>query len=115
VSQLDTEYANAGDEADVATRDYLPEEIRRLIMEELSVNPVVAGRAFGLGVSSAYRAVRSGAIPSKRIGAKFAVPTSWIRQELGLDQAPQAKPAPQPAQKKQEVVKSSKKKRRRGR
>jgi hypothetical protein len=68
--------------------DLLPEEVRRLIMTEMSVSPTIAGRAFGLGISSSYRAVRSGEIPSKRLGSKFAVPTSWIRQQLGLEPAP---------------------------
>ena len=120
MSQLDIE-THAEDEDDAGASEYLPEEIRHLILTELSVSPVIAGRAFGLGVSSAYRAVRSGEIPSKRIGAKFAVPTSWLRQELGLNPAPQpqAEPAPQPQialqSKNQQTIKSPKKKQRRRR
>jgi hypothetical protein len=58
VSQLETEYVNADDGGNTEALDYLPEEIRHLILTELSVSPPIAGRAFGLGVSSAYRAVR---------------------------------------------------------
>jgi hypothetical protein len=95
VSQLAVEY---DDDEDVVASRYLPEEILQLIMTELSVSPPIAGRAFGLGVSSSYRAVRSGAIPSYRIGAKFAVPTMWLRKKLGLVE-PASQPAlPQPAQ-----------------
>jgi hypothetical protein len=107
VSQIDIEIPE-----DRSSDTVLPAEIRALIMTELSVSPPIAGRAFGLGTSSAYRAVRSGDIPSTRIGAKFAVPTSWIREQLRLDQAPQPQPQARKPQMALPVARRAVKKRR---
>jgi hypothetical protein len=43
-----------------------------------------AGKAFGLGRNSTYAAVKSGELPSVRIGGKIAVPTAPLRKMLGL-------------------------------
>lgn len=44
-----------------------------------------AGRVLGIGRSSAYAAVRSGEIPSFRIGRRVRVPAVWVRAQLRLD------------------------------
>ena len=58
------------------------------IMHEITTKTTVsvpaAGRAFGLGRNSAYAAVKSGELPSIRIGGKIAVPTAPLRRMLGL-------------------------------
>ena len=60
-------------------------DLKKLLCEQLSVSPDVAGRAFGLGRSAAYGAVRRGEIPAITLGKLKRVPTSWIRERLGLD------------------------------
>jgi excisionase family DNA binding protein len=44
-------------------------------------------RVLGLSRASAYRAVRSGQIPSIAIGRRVLVPTAALRKMLGLDDA----------------------------
>jgi hypothetical protein len=60
---------------------------RKMLTERLSVPVEVAGQALGLGRSLAYEAVRTGAIPSIRIGGRITVPTAPLRKMLGLDGA----------------------------
>lgn len=43
------------------------------------------GRVFGIGRSSAYAAVRSGEVPSIRVGRRVRVPSAWVRAQLRLD------------------------------
>ena len=61
-------------------------KIKRALVENLTVPVELAGRALGLGRSSAYEGVRTGQIPSFKIGAKFVVPTAPLRKMLGLDE-----------------------------
>lgn len=72
------------------------DDIRREILTKLAV-PVwpVAGKALGLGRHAARTAAARGDIPTLRWAGKQApVPTSWLRQVLGLgkanDPAPEA-------------------------
>ena len=61
-------------------------EIRREILTKLAV-PVwpVAGKALGLGRHAARTAAARGDIPTlKWAGKQAPVPTSWLRQVLGL-------------------------------
>jgi hypothetical protein len=39
------------------------------------------------GRNSTYNAIKSGAIPSFRIGNNIKIPTSWLRQILGIPPA----------------------------
>ena len=62
------------------------DEIHHLIMTQLSVGPEVAGPALTLRRSSTYRACRpNGSIPARKIGNKFVIATSWLREVLGLE------------------------------
>lgn len=63
-----------------------PERGHRL-REEPTVGPDVAFWALGLGRTTGYEALRSGAIPSIRLGRNFRIPTSWLREQLGIDDA----------------------------
>jgi len=53
-------------------------------LDRLTVPIEVAGRALGIGRSSAYAAARNGSIPAIRIGGKIVVPTAPLRRMLGL-------------------------------
>jgi excisionase family DNA binding protein len=44
-----------------------------------------AGDALGISRASAYEGVRTGAIPSLRIGRRIVVPTAALRRMLELD------------------------------
>lgn len=59
------------------------------------VDIVVAGRAFGLGRTTAYTLARRGEFPCRvvRVGSAYRVPTADLRRELGLEAAP-SQPAP---------------------
>jgi hypothetical protein len=64
------------------------EEIRKEILTKLAV-PLwpTAGRALGLGQHAAHAAAKNGAIPTlEGMGRKKPVPTSWLREVLGLDE-----------------------------
>jgi len=45
-----------------------------------------AGSLLGIGRNAAYDGVRSGEIPSIRVGRRFLVPTAALRRLLGFDQ-----------------------------
>ena len=51
------------------------------------VDAIEAGRLLGVGREAAYRAVRSGEIPSIRVGKKIRVPVAELRRMAGLDGA----------------------------
>jgi hypothetical protein len=62
-------------------------EIRQEILTKLTVKLwPVAGRALGLGKSSSYEGVKSGAIPTIGVNGKHMVPTAFLRRKLGLDE-----------------------------
>ncbi len=52
--------------------------------EEPTVTVERAGQIVGVSRSSAYEAVRNGAIPSIRIGRRLVVPTASLRLMLGM-------------------------------
>jgi hypothetical protein len=61
------------------------DEILQRIMTRLTVEPVVAGGAFGLGRSASYQACHTGEIVALRMGHKLACPTAPLRRQLGLE------------------------------
>jgi hypothetical protein len=67
--------------------DKLDAKVKRALLENLTVPPEIAGKAFGLGRSSAYQAVRAGTIPSIRVGRLLKCPTAPLRQMLGIADA----------------------------
>lgn len=52
------------------------------------VSVLEAARWLGVGREVAYRAVRSGDIPSIRVGKKIRVPVAELRRMAGLDADP---------------------------
>ncbi len=62
-------------------------DIKRTLIERVSVPVEVAGKAFGLSRAAAYAAVRNGQIPSLRIGTRYAVPTAALRRLLQIEEA----------------------------
>ena len=54
------------------------------VMREATVDLPVAGLALGVGRTAAYTAAVSGEIPTIKIGGKIRVPTSALREMLGL-------------------------------
>jgi hypothetical protein len=64
------------------------EEIRKEIMTKLAVPLSVAGKALGLGPHATKEAEKRGDIPTLPWGGKQPpVPTSWLKQVLGLEAA----------------------------
>ena len=59
----------------------LTEKIKR----ELSVSVEEAGRAIGVSRNVAYRGVKSGEIPSIKVGGRLVVPTGPLRRLLGIE------------------------------
>lgn len=53
--------------------------------EQPTVTVEEAGQALGISRASAYEGVRSGAIPSIKIGRRIVVPTAALRRLVGLD------------------------------
>jgi excisionase family DNA binding protein len=63
----------------------MADNIRTILSEQASVPIKVAARALGLGRNSAYAAVRSGRLPSVRLGHKIAIPTAALRRLLLIE------------------------------
>ena len=74
----------------VADEKRLHEAPLRALTEEVSVPVEVAGEALGIGRNSAYSAIKSGEIPSVRIGRRIAVPTAAIRKMLQIEEPSRA-------------------------
>jgi hypothetical protein len=57
------------------------------LLNENAVLPLwpEAGEVLGLRRGATYAAARSGDIKTLRIGRLLRVPTSWLRQTLGID------------------------------
>ena len=60
-----------------------------------TVSVEMAGAALGLSRASAYEGVRTGEIPSIRIGRRIVIPTAQLRRMLGLDEM-DGRPEPVP-------------------
>jgi hypothetical protein len=61
------------------------------IMKLLNENAVLplwpqAGQVLGLRRGATYAAARSGEIKTIKLGRLLKVPTSWLRQKLGLNE-----------------------------
>ena len=54
------------------------------VLTEPTVDVVLAGRVLGVGRNSAYKALRAGEIPGFKVGGQYRVPTSKLREMLGL-------------------------------
>ena len=52
------------------------------------------GEALGIGRTTAYEGVRTGEIPSLRIGRRIVVPTAEVRRMLGMDVTSTVGPRP---------------------
>lgn len=60
-------------------------EVRKALVDNLTVTVELAGKAFGIGRNAAYEACKSGDIPSVKIGGRICVPTSALRKMLGIE------------------------------
>jgi len=57
------------------------------ILANLACTPQEARKILRTGKNVIYAAVESGEIPSFRIGNSIRIPTSWLRDKLGIPQA----------------------------
>jgi excisionase family DNA binding protein len=48
----------------------------------LALTPEEAGQVLRIGRSATYRALRSGSLPSIRVGRKFVIPRDVLRKKL---------------------------------
>jgi excisionase family DNA binding protein len=62
----------------------MDDDVKKAITNRLTVSVDIAAKAFGIGRNAAYDAVKSGAIPSVRIGGRICVPTAPLRKMLGM-------------------------------
>jgi hypothetical protein len=60
-------------------------KIKEALTSELQVSVETVGKIFGLGRNSTYAAVKSGQIPSIKIGGRIVVPTAPLRKMLGIE------------------------------
>lgn len=67
----------------------LVDDSSRPDVELMAISVPAAGKALGIGRSSAYAAVQRGEIPTIRIGGRLVVPLDALRQLLrgSLDQS----------------------------
>ena len=55
----------------------------------LTISVAETARLLGIGRSAAYLAVRTGAIPSIRIGRRLLVPVKGLQELLEVDRTPE--------------------------
>ena len=55
------------------------------LLTNATVDPLIAGQAFGISRSAAYRAVKNGSLPAEKIGALYRCPSEPLLRKLGLD------------------------------
>jgi hypothetical protein len=60
------------------------EDFTKLLNENAVLPLERAGKILGLKRGATYAAARSGDIKTIRLGRLLKVPTSWLRQKLGL-------------------------------
>jgi hypothetical protein len=65
----------------------MDQNLRELLVSNLTVPVDTAAKIFGIGRNAAYDACKTGDIPSIRIGGRIAVPTAPLRKMLGLEAA----------------------------
>ena len=58
------------------------------VLTEPTVDMAVTARVLGVSINAAHRAREIGDIPSFRVGRLYRVPTSKLREMLGLPQQP---------------------------
>ncbi|WP_439663859.1 DNA-binding protein [Lentzea sp. HUAS TT2] len=77
-----------------------PLTVAEVIALPAVVDIVLAGRAFGLGRTSAYALARRGEFPCRvvRVGSAYRVPAAELRRELGLEPVPAEPTPPVPSQ-----------------
>jgi excisionase family DNA binding protein len=61
-------------------------DLKRTLQTETVVSVETASKALGVSRNHAYAAVRSGEIPSVRIGSRVNVPTAHLRRVLRIDE-----------------------------
>lgn len=54
------------------------------VLNEPTVDVALAGRVLGVTRGTAYKAMKAGDIPSIKVGSQFRVPTTKLREMLGL-------------------------------
>ncbi len=76
----------------------LTDDERRLLLTKIHLNAwPETGAALGVSRSFVYAKLRSGEIPSARIGGKILVPTSALRKMLGIEDVAATRAGPQSA------------------
>lgn len=56
----------------------------RSVLSAPTVDVPTVGQALGVGRAAVYAAIRSGDIPSIRVGRQYRVPSAKLREMLGL-------------------------------
>ena len=65
------------------------------VLTEPTVDVPLASRVLGISSNTAYKAVHDGSLPAFKIAGRFRVPTSKLREMLGLPpRAPASGTAP---------------------
>jgi hypothetical protein len=60
-------------------------KIRKALTENLAVSVSTASKALGTGEYATYTGIKSGDIPSIKVGRRIMVPTAPLMKMLGLD------------------------------
>jgi hypothetical protein len=60
-------------------------KIRRALSDNLAVSVSIASRALNTGEYAVYTAIKSGDIPSIKVGRRLMVPTAPLLKMLGIE------------------------------
>jgi hypothetical protein len=66
--------------------------------QQLFIDVPAVARILGRDERTVRKAVESGAIPGQKVGARWLVPTAWVRQQAGLPEPATAAAAPDPGE-----------------
>jgi hypothetical protein len=66
-------------------RPAVDRKIRKALTENLAVSVSTASKALGTGEYATYTGIKSGDIPSIKVGRRIMVPTAALMKMLGLD------------------------------
>jgi hypothetical protein len=62
--------------------------------QQLFLDVPAVARILGRDERTVRKAVESGSIPGQKFGARWSIPTSWVRQQAGLPEPATAAAAP---------------------
>lgn len=85
ITQIDTRAAD--DQREPDPRTLTRQELAAYLRSRSTVSVPFAGACCGISRAASYGAARDGSLRTLKLGSRLLVPTSWLEQQLGLEQS----------------------------